>query len=204
MDDDPVNELHGGVNMAMMSTTRIAETLIRQAQENGARRAAEARRQAQEMTRRYEAQAAAADQFFSAAGTEKFVRAEGLDASRQVHRAAQEWAAADSNRFGPHADRLATLITQVHDVDVHDMALQTEKDKAEQDKDQTAEYDSAAARAARAEQIELSDLHPETKTALQIVDQQHATCAETVPTTRTGRKSQRPKGRAKVGVDRGR
>lgn len=200
-EDDPVEDLHGSLNMAMMSASRVAETLLRASQADAVRREDEARRAAEQAHQRYEAQARTAEQFYRRAATSDFVRSEPLDAVVNGWRGAQEWAQLDPERFGGHAERFTEAIRDVHGVDLGDersgpaalerlreqvreqggVDVELEQERQEDGVDREAEpglaagleYDSDDARKARAEQIDRSDFHAETKAALKIADNQN-------------------------------
>jgi len=105
-DEDPVDELRSVGMTSAAAISRVAETMIRAAQDRKMRAAQEAAQQAEDGRRRYDAQAQVADRFYREA-IEKDLMTSLPRADQDVLRhGAQQWAELDPERFGPYADRL--------------------------------------------------------------------------------------------------
>jgi len=121
-DEDPIDDLHGATNMAMMSAARASETLLRASQSQKSSRAEQSERDAANADKRYEAQARVAEQFYARASTPEFAREEAAATVATAWRGAQQWRDLDEARFGPHADRMTASIREVYDRDLSDPA----------------------------------------------------------------------------------
>lgn len=231
-DEDPVDDLHGSITMAMMSASRAAETLMRSNQAKHARQRDGLTAEAAALQQRYETQARLADQFYARASTPEFIRTEAPGTVAAAWRSAQRWRELDEARFGPHADRMTTTIREVHGLDPADadqledlgtgvreqtaVDADLEQQRQEDGVDREAEpgvaagleYDSEPARRAREEQVNQSDLHPEVKAAIKVADNQNgrdpADAARAGGRSKTGRAATRAAGRQRTPAARGR
>ncbi len=105
-DEDPVDELRSVGMTGAAAISRVAETMIRAAQDAKMRAAQEAAQQAEDGRRRYDAQAQVADRFYrEAIDTDLMTTSQRVD-QVALRQGAQQWAELDPDRFGPCADRL--------------------------------------------------------------------------------------------------
>lgn len=196
VDDDPWDDMHGVSTMALTSAARVAETLLRSAQDRVRREADRDEQQAEQADRRYEAQAKVADEYYQRAATPEFVREQSPETMQTTWDGLREWEQIDPERFSPHTQPMAEAIVAVHGgaVDEVDATLETERlreaevahedeadlehvadlnDDQEVDLDNDIEYDSDEARSRRDQQLDSSHLEPEVKTAIKIADRQN-------------------------------
>jgi len=105
-DEDPVDELRSVGMTGAAALSRVAETMIRSAQDHKMRAAEQAAQDAEEGQRRYDAQALVAERFYrEAADTDLLAKWPGVD-QVALRDGARQWAELDPDRFGPYADRL--------------------------------------------------------------------------------------------------
>ncbi len=105
-DKDPVDELRSVGMTGAAAISRVAETMIRAAQDAKMRAAQEAAQQAEDGQRRYDAQAQVAERFYrEAIDTDLMTTSPRVDQDA-LRQGAQQWAELDPDRFGPYADRL--------------------------------------------------------------------------------------------------
>ncbi len=105
-DEDPVDELRSVGMTSAAAVSRVAETMIRAAQDRKMRAAQEAAQQAEDGRRRYDAQAQVADRFYREAIDKDLMTSLPRVDQDAVRHGAQQWAELDPERFGPYADRL--------------------------------------------------------------------------------------------------
>jgi len=105
-DEDPLDELRSVGMTGAAAISRVAETMIRAAQDAKMRRAQEAAQQAEDGQRRYDAQAQVAEQFYREAIEKDLMTSLPRDGQDAVRDGARQWAELDPDRFGPYADRL--------------------------------------------------------------------------------------------------
>lgn len=105
-DEDPVDELRSVGMTSAAAISRVAETMIRAAQDHKMRAAQQAAQEAEEGQRRYDAQAQVAERFYrEAIDTDLMTTSPRVD-QEALRKGAQQWAELDPDRFGPYADRL--------------------------------------------------------------------------------------------------
>ncbi len=105
-DEDPVDELRSVGMTSAAAISRVAETMIRAAQDRKMRAAQQAAQDAEEGQRRYDAQALVADRCYrEAVDTDLLAKWPGVDQDA-LREGARQWAELDPDRFGPYADRL--------------------------------------------------------------------------------------------------
>jgi len=105
-DEDPVDELRSVGMTGAAAISRVAETMIRAAQDAKMRAAQDAAQQAEDGQRRYDAQAQVAERFYrEAIDTDLMTTSPRVDQDA-LRQGAQQWAELDPDRFGPYADRL--------------------------------------------------------------------------------------------------
>ncbi len=105
-DEDPLDELRSVGMTGAAAISRVAETMIRAAQDAKMRAAQEAAQQAEDGRHRYDAQAPVAERFYrEAIDTDLMTTSQRVDQDALRH-GAQQWAELDPDRFGPYADRL--------------------------------------------------------------------------------------------------
>lgn len=118
-DDDPVDDLRAVGMTAGAALTRVAETLVRQAQERAMRQTQAEQQTAREASRRYEAEAAVAEKHYQAATASEWIGQASPQETAATWRSAQAWREVDEQRFGPYADRLTAGITDRYGNDLH-------------------------------------------------------------------------------------
>jgi len=105
-DEDPVDELRSVGMTSAAAISRVAETMIRAAQDRKMRAAQEAAQQAEDGRRRYDAQAQVAERFYREAIDKDLMTTSPRADQDVLRQGAQQWAELDPDRFGPYADRL--------------------------------------------------------------------------------------------------
>ncbi len=105
-DEDPVDELRSVGMTGAAAISRVAETMIRAAQDRKMRAAQEAAQQAEDGQRRYDAQAQVAERFYREAIDKDLMTTSPRADQDVLRQGAQQWAELDPDRFGPYADRL--------------------------------------------------------------------------------------------------
>lgn len=227
-DEDPIDDLHGSMNMAMMSAARVSEQLLRSSQNKRSGQLEQTTQETAAADERYEAQARIAEQFYVRASSPEFVRAEESRTVVSAWRGAQQWRDLDEARFGVHADRMTSSIREVHDLDPTDpdqldqlrrqngvdASLEEERQADGVDRESEPgvsaglEYDSEPARQARVDQINQSDFHPEVKAAMKVADNQNgrdpAEAAGSGSRSKVGRGAKRATGRDRAPSGHGR
>ncbi len=105
-DEDPVDELRSVGMTSAAAISRVAETMIRAAEDAKLRAAQEAAQQAEDGQRRYDAQAHVADRFYREAIDKDLMTTSPRVDQDALRQGAQQWAKLDPERFGQYADRL--------------------------------------------------------------------------------------------------
>jgi len=113
-DEDPVDELRSVGMTSAAAISRVAETMIRAAQDAEMRAAQEAAQQAEDGQRRYDAQAHVAEQFYREAIDKDLITTSPRPDQDALRQGAQQWAELDPDRFGPYADRLNERFEELH------------------------------------------------------------------------------------------
>ncbi|MFY0408704.1 hypothetical protein [Solicola sp. PLA-1-18] len=204
MAEDVVDEVQGATVMTLTSAARAAEVLLRSSQDRAVRQAHQDRQASDEACRRYDAQASVAEEFYRQAADPEFVRLQTQDVVVNAWRGAQEWKDLEPQRFGPHADQITQNVWTEYGIDLDDVAARLgDRDLAAElgemrvqrtrgvdedlDRDDDAnaqavpgvadgmEYDTDAARRAREEQLDRSDLPAETRNAMKVADHLNGT-----------------------------
>ncbi len=105
-DEDPVDELRSVGMTSAAAISRVAETMIRAAQDAKMRAAQETAQQAEDGQRRYDAQAQVADRCYREAIDTDLMTTSPRADQEALREGARQWAELDPDRFGPYADRL--------------------------------------------------------------------------------------------------
>ncbi len=105
-DEDPVDELRSVGMTSAAALSRVAETMIRAAQDHKMRSAQQAAQEAEEGQRRYDAQAQVAERFYREAIDKDLMVSSPRAEQDALRQGAQEWAELDPGRFGPYSERL--------------------------------------------------------------------------------------------------
>ncbi len=112
-DEDPVDELRSVGMTGAAAISRVAETMIRAAQDHKMRSAQQAAQDAEEGQRRDDAQALVAERFYrEAVDTDLLAKWPGVDQDA-LRDGARQWAELDPERFGPYAERLNDRLEQL-------------------------------------------------------------------------------------------
>ncbi len=104
--DDTFEEFERVAMTGAAALSRAAEVLIRAAQDNKVRATAETARVTEDLQRRAEAQAQAAERYYARAVESGWVRHAGSDEVALAWKGAQQWAQVDSDRFAGYAKAL--------------------------------------------------------------------------------------------------
>lgn len=114
--DDSIEELQGATVQGAAALSRGAEVLIRHRQDQQLRRTAETARLTEDMERRAEAQAQAAEQFYRCVDAD-WVRAATPEDVVMAWRGAHQWRELDPERFTRHVDNLNQRIQDTYGFD---------------------------------------------------------------------------------------
>jgi hypothetical protein len=105
-DEDPVDELRSVGMTSAAALSRVAETMIRAAQDHKMRSAQQAAQEAEEGQRRYDAQAQVAERFYREAIDQDLMTTPPRADQDTLRQGALQWAELDPDRFGPYSERL--------------------------------------------------------------------------------------------------
>lgn len=112
-DEDPVDELRSVGMTSAAALSRVAETMIRAAQDHKMRSAQQAAHDAQEGQRRYDAQAQVAERFYRETLDKDLMATSPRADQDALRQGAQEWADLDPDRFGPYSERLTARFEEL-------------------------------------------------------------------------------------------
>lgn len=112
-DEDPVDELRSVGMTSAAALSRVAETMIRGAQDHKMRSAQQAAQDAEEGQRRYDAQAQVAERFYRETLDKDLIATSPRADQDALRQGAQEWAELDPDRFGPYSERLSTRFDEL-------------------------------------------------------------------------------------------
>jgi hypothetical protein len=121
-DEDPVDELRAVGMTGGAALSRVAETMIRHAQDDRLRRTEQTRQATQEVKDRWEAQARVAERYFDKAARPEVMRDLPAREISAAWEASQTWAQVDRDRFGHHADAINATFVQAYGVDLREAA----------------------------------------------------------------------------------
>lgn len=113
-DEDPVDELRSVGMTSGAALSRVAETLIRAAQDHKIRAAQQATQDAEEAQRRYDAQAQLAERFYREAIDKDLMTTPPRADQDALRHGARQWAEVDPGRFGPYSERLTTRFEELN------------------------------------------------------------------------------------------
>lgn len=120
-DEDPVDELRGvGMNQGA-ALSRVAETLIRNEQDQNMRQAEQDQREAQQLHERYEAQALAAEAQLDRGSQREWLRESDPGEVAATWRAAENWAEVERDRFGERADAVNEAYRAEYGIDLREV-----------------------------------------------------------------------------------
>jgi len=112
-DEDPVDELRSVGMTSAAALSRVAETMIRSAQDHKMRSAQQAAQDAEEGQRRYDAQAQVAERFYRKTLDKDLMATSPRADQDALRQGAQEWAELDPDRFGPYSERLTARFEEL-------------------------------------------------------------------------------------------
>jgi len=118
--DDPIEH---GISVAMTGAaamSRVAEILIRQAQEAKARAAADSRANAEELQLQLAARAETAEAYYTAAAEREWLATATTEEITSAVHGVHAWAEVDEQRFGPHAERMREQLQAAFGVDLRE------------------------------------------------------------------------------------
>jgi hypothetical protein len=118
--DDPIEH---GISVAMTGVaamSRVAEILIRQAQEAKARAAADSRANAEELQLQLAARAETAEAYYAAAAQREWLATATTEEIAAVVHGVHAWAEVDEQRFGPHAEQMREHLKAAFGVDLRE------------------------------------------------------------------------------------
>jgi len=118
--DDPIEH---GISVAMTGAaamSRVAEILIRQAQEAKARAAADSRANAEELQLQLAARAETAEAYYAAAAQREWLATASTEEIAAAVHGVHAWAEVDEQRFGPHAERMREQLQAAFGVDLRE------------------------------------------------------------------------------------
>jgi hypothetical protein len=121
-DEDPVDELRSVGMTSAAAVSRVAETLIRSAQDQKMRATQAAQAEAEDAARRYEAQAAIAEQYYQQTNRPGWITTATGDEVARAWKGAQQWRELDPERFGPYADQLNARFMENYQVNLRGVA----------------------------------------------------------------------------------
>lgn len=122
--DDSIEELQGATVQGAAALSRGAEVLIRHRQDQQLRRTAETARLTEDMERRAEGQAQAAEQFYRRVDAD-WLRAATPETVATTWKGAHQWRELDPERFSQHASTLNQRIQTTHGFDPRTIDTQT-------------------------------------------------------------------------------
>lgn len=170
-DDDPVDELRSVGMTSAAAMSRVAETMIRSAQDHRIRAAQQTALEAEESQRRYDAQAQVAERFYrEAIATDVMATSPRADQDA-LRQSAQQWAELDPDRFGPSSQRLTARFEELDQETgrreeagqeqrtVEEQETKARVEKEDPDKAQEHRDASEAAAARRDDPINEADRH---------------------------------------------
>lgn len=120
-DEDPLDELRTVGMTGAAAVSRVAEILIRNAQDDQLRRCGDSQGAATAAQQRYEAQAQVAERLFEQAAQAQWMRDASPAEIAAAWRAARTWAEVDAERFTHHARAVNDTYRDEYGVDLADV-----------------------------------------------------------------------------------
>jgi len=127
--------------------SRLAETMIRAAQDHKMRSAQQAAQDAEEGQRRYDAQAQVAERFYRQALDQDLLTTAARADQDALRHGAQQWAELDPDRFGPYSERLNARLEELdQEASNREEARQEQRTAEEQESKAKGEEDPEKAK----------------------------------------------------------
>lgn len=114
--DDTVEEVQGVMMHGAAAVSRAAEVMLRSGQDQKMRQSLQTAQTAEELQRRAEAQAQAAEQFFTKAADPRWVQTAAPDDVAAAWKTSQQWREIDPDRFDTHAQSVTGQVQTVYGV----------------------------------------------------------------------------------------
>lgn len=114
--DDTVEEVQGVMMHGAAAVSRAAEVMIRSRQDQKMRQSLQTARTTEDLQRRAEAQAQAAESFFTKAADPQWVKTAAPDDVAAAWKGAQQWREIDPDRFDTHAQAVTGQVQTTYGV----------------------------------------------------------------------------------------